>query len=176
MAKINLPNIGSEIKLIVQADKVGDHRLSDYEWYLDLYCSNNRIVTINKESAIQEDEDSFIVKLDTSNVGYGRLYATLYAKIPDGQFYDTIRDEVSSIYTGITIKRSKGLVLNVVSDSNSYPIMGGCLQFRLGIVCSTADLPEKTIQSVGPERIWLTKSNSYTETVKVMATGDWIVR
>ena len=94
--------VGTEIKLNVSIDPIGEYTMDKYEFVVQFYCSQSRVVEIKKAEAYREDDSNYIFCLDTEETGIGRLKCKVIAQVPDGQFVGG-RTEISVIDTGIDI-------------------------------------------------------------------------
>lgn len=103
MATDNNIFIGTELKLNINIEPMGEFTMDDYDWSVDVYCSTKRVVTIAKGDAIRIDENNYVLLVDTEELGAGELKCKITAHIPDGDFEDRSRTEVQAIATGITI-------------------------------------------------------------------------
>lgn len=95
--------LGTELKLNINIEPLGDITMDDYDFEVDIYCSLKRVQTIVKDDAIRVDENNYIVCIDSSLLGHGDLKAKITARIPDGDFDDNYRTEVVYLNTDITI-------------------------------------------------------------------------
>ena len=97
------PFLGTELKINVSIEPIGELTMDDYEFVVDMYCSPKKIATTHKVDAIRIDSDNYVVIVDTEVVGAGELKCKVTAQIPDGDFPDALRTEVVAINTGINI-------------------------------------------------------------------------
>lgn len=97
------PFIGTELKLNINIEPIGDITMDDYDFEVQVYCSIKRVITIQKKDAIRVDQNNYMVLVDTSETGAGDLKCKVTAHIPDGDFNDGLRTEVVAVSTGITI-------------------------------------------------------------------------
>lgn len=102
MAKIFL---GTELKLNINIEPMGEMSMSDYDFDIELICGSfkKQSIVIKKDSAKKVDDDNYIVCFDTTDLGGGNLLCRVTAYIPDGDFKDGIRTEITEINTGIEI-------------------------------------------------------------------------
>ena len=98
--------LGTEIKLNVHIKPIDGVTMDDYSFVANIYCSPSKMIAINKDEAIRIDESNYVCRIDTSNIGIGRLKCKIVAQISDGDFDDGIRTEISVIDTGIDIVRN----------------------------------------------------------------------
>lgn len=99
--------IGTELKLNINIEPMGEVTMEDYDFEVEVYCSAKRVVVIPKSEAIKVDSNNYIVLVDTNVIGAGELKCKITAHVPDGDFADRERTEVVVCTTGITI--AKGL-------------------------------------------------------------------
>lgn len=97
------PFIGTELKLNIHIEPIGDITMDDYDFEVEVYCSPKRPIIISKANAIRVDSDNYVVLVDTNVVGAGELKCKVTAHIPDADFDDGLRTEIAAIDTGINI-------------------------------------------------------------------------
>lgn len=95
--------LGTELKLNINIEPMGEFTMDDYDWLVDVYCSTKRVLTISKSSAIKIDSNNYVLLVDTEELGAGDVKCKITAYIPDFDFPDTLRTEVSMIDTGINV-------------------------------------------------------------------------
>lgn len=95
--------IGTELKLNVNIEPMGDVTMDDYDWSADVFCSTKRVVTVKKDDAIRIDSDNYVLLVDSLELGAGDVRVKFTAYIPDFDFSDTIRTEVAMVDTGLNI-------------------------------------------------------------------------
>ena len=94
---------GTEIKLNIHHDPIDGLTMDDYAFEVSLYCSPRKTVVVSKADLRREDENNYIVALDTAEVGSGDLKCRTTSYIPDGDFPDNLRTEIVEIDTEMTI-------------------------------------------------------------------------
>jgi hypothetical protein len=78
--------------------------MDDYNFEIELYVSGSNAVKKTKDECIKVDANNYIVTLDTNALNrVGRLILKTTAYIPDGDFEDNTRTEVSCVDTGVII-------------------------------------------------------------------------
>lgn len=97
------PFIGTELKLNIHIEPIGETTMDDYDFEVEVYCSPKRPIIIPKANAIRIDSDNYVVLVDTNVVGAGDLKCKVTAQVPDWDFPDQLRTEVVCIDTGINI-------------------------------------------------------------------------
>ena len=100
------PFIGTEVKLNIHIEPIGDITMDDYDFEVEIYCLPNKSIKATKTDMIKVDSNNYIVLVDTTKVGAGGLKCKVIAKLPDGDFPDNTRTEVVYINTGINIIKS----------------------------------------------------------------------
>lgn len=111
MENSNIVFLGTEIKLNIHIDPIGELTMEDYDFTVEVYCSTKKSLIINKSDAkpIENGEEKindYIIMIDTSEIGTGNLKCKITAYIPDDDFEFEKRTEVSIIDTGIEIVKS----------------------------------------------------------------------
>lgn len=106
MATDNNIFIGTELKLNINIEPMGEFTMGDYDWSVDVYCSTKRVLTIPKSSAIKIDSNNYVLLVDTEELGAGDVKCKITAYIPDFDFPDTLRSEVSIVDTGLKIVKT----------------------------------------------------------------------
>lgn len=94
---------GSDLKLNIHIEPLGGLTMDDYDWYVECYCSNETPIKITKDQARRVDENNFIIALNTQQLSIGPLQCVITAHIPDEDFEDEVRTEISRINTNINI-------------------------------------------------------------------------
>lgn len=94
---------GSDLKLNIHIEPLGGLTMDDYEWYVECYCSDETPIKITKDKARRVDDSNFIITLNTQQLGIGPLQCVITAHIPDEDFDDKLRTEISRINTNINI-------------------------------------------------------------------------
>lgn len=98
--------LGTELKLNINIEPIGDVTMDDYDFEVEIYCSSKKVVDITKKEAIRVDSNNYIILIDTNVVGAGDLKCKVIAYIPDNDFADGLRTEISIIDTGINIVKT----------------------------------------------------------------------
>lgn len=77
------PIIAGEIpRLKIEMSPIGNYHLANIEWSVEFSASRGKVI-ITKQNAEMLTEDSYAVRVDTTNIGTGKLYGILYPSIPD---------------------------------------------------------------------------------------------
>lgn len=101
--KNNVILTGTELKLNINIEPMGELRMADYDFSIDVWCSNKRVITVQKEQAVYVDKDNYIVMIDTGLLGAGVVKCKVTAYLPDADFGDVARTEVIGIVTDIEV-------------------------------------------------------------------------
>lgn len=95
--------LGTELKLNIHIEPIGDLTMKDYDFNVDVFCSSRQVVNIKKEEAIYVDDTNYIILIDTNDIGIGNVKCKITAYIPDQDFEDGFRTEICGIKTDIEI-------------------------------------------------------------------------
>ena len=95
--------LGSELKININIEPMSDLHMKDYDFICQFYVNQNRSLKISKYAMKQIDDDNYVAMIDTSQIGVGELKVKVTAYIPDTDFDDQLRTEISTINTGIQI-------------------------------------------------------------------------
>lgn len=100
--------LGTELKLNINIDSFGETTMDDYDFNVELIGGSFKKTSkvINKEDAKRVDSDNYIICFDTTELGVGPLKCKITAYLPDGDFRDGKRTEITEIDTGIEIVNS----------------------------------------------------------------------
>lgn len=105
MAKNSSVFLGTELKLNIHIEPLDGLTMDNYDFNVDVYVSQRKMVSAKKEQCVRVDENNYIVLVDTTVIGAGDVTVKVVAQIPDSDFEDGLRTEVMQIQTGITIAR-----------------------------------------------------------------------
>lgn len=95
--------IGTEEKFNVYVAPIGDLHIIGYDFSVKAYSNNNARAIIPKEGVIFVDDDNFIVRVDTNELGLGQIVLEITALVPDSDFPDGLRTEIARYKTDTTI-------------------------------------------------------------------------
>jgi hypothetical protein len=98
--------LGTELKLNISIDPIGDISMDNYDFEVEVYCSPKKAITTPKAEMKRVDKDNYIILVDTNVIGTGDLKCRIVAYIPDSDFSDALRTEVQIIDTGINVVKS----------------------------------------------------------------------
>lgn len=106
--------LGTEIKLKIEMEPIGDINMSDCDFMLEAYSGNNKNKIVlkkegeNKDKAIiSSGDNAYIFLIDSTKLGVGSLKCRITMLVPDGDFNDYKRTEVSILNPNILIKDEK---------------------------------------------------------------------
>lgn len=97
---------GTEIKYNIHIAPMGNLSMDNYDFIVEFFCNPRKVVALHKEHLIRIDEDNYVARVDSSELGIGDVKLKITAYIPDGDFDDGIRTEVALLNTGIVISKS----------------------------------------------------------------------
>lgn len=100
--------LGEDIKIKVQAKSIDGMSLADYEWVAHLWTNSHRVVEVLKSDCIPMDDGSYVIMLDTTQVGVGTLKLKIVAELPDGDFEDGYKTTIG-MATLTQIVKSNGM-------------------------------------------------------------------
>lgn len=100
-----MSSIGTEYKINIKMDAVGDIHLSACDFFAIFYVNSTKMQQIQKEDMVEVDDDNYIALVDSTLTGAGALKARITVEIPDADFDDGKRTEVVVINTGIVIDK-----------------------------------------------------------------------
>lgn len=96
--------IGTELKINVHIEPIGDLHMSDYDFTAKFYTKAVKTVVVHKQDMIQVDEDNYIALVDTKTMTAGIIQMVVQAEMPDADFPDGLRTETTMpINTNISI-------------------------------------------------------------------------
>lgn len=96
--------IGTELKLNLYFEPLGNTKMRDYEFKVEAYCTTPEAgITLKQEDIKIIDDNNCNVLINTTEVGIGTLKIKITADIPDLDFKDQERTEVVCVNTGIKI-------------------------------------------------------------------------
>ena len=94
---------GSQVKLNIHIDPLGDLHMEDYGFECKFYIFPKRFIIINKSEMVKIDADNYVVLVDTTDLGVGQLHMSLTANLPDSDFTEVVRKEIACVDTGIIV-------------------------------------------------------------------------
>lgn len=105
MAKRVIIYQGTELKLNINIEPLGELTMQEYDFTCSAYCYTSKTVVATKAECVMVDANNYLFLVDTNLTGIGNLYVKVEAQIPDVAFAqsDNLRSEVKIVDTGITI-------------------------------------------------------------------------
>lgn len=94
--------LGTEKKLVVSIDPIEGLHMSGYNFTVEAY-TRGKILSIPKSKTKKIDDDNYAVCVDTAQIGKGRMMIKVIAQIPDADFDDLLRTEISIVDTRIDV-------------------------------------------------------------------------
>ena len=96
--------IGTELKLNLYFEPLGNTKMRDYDFKVEAYCTTSEEgITLNGDDIKIIDDNNCNILINTTEVGIGTLKIKITANIPDLDFKDQERTEVVCVNTGIKI-------------------------------------------------------------------------
>lgn len=103
--------IGTELKLNLHIEPIDGISMSQYDFEVEIFTSSKNVKKFLKKDCIKDDDDNYLILLDTSDLGVGEIKCKVTAYIDDDDFAgdggmkDGFRTEVVGINTGIIITK-----------------------------------------------------------------------
>lgn len=77
--------LGEKPKIAVKMARINDiYTLSSLSWRVE-FCASKGTLIMDKTEAEQVDEDTYTLRVDTAQIGTGKLTGVLYPCIPDSE-------------------------------------------------------------------------------------------
>lgn len=98
--------LGTELKINVHVDPIDELHMSDYDFECAFYIYKNKRVVFKKSEMKRVDDDNYLALINSENaviLGRGKLNMEITAYIPDGDFKDGLRTEISAVCTDVII-------------------------------------------------------------------------
>lgn len=96
---------GSGQKWAINLNPIDGVTMDDYDFEVDIYCApllaKTKMITVPKNQTRRINENSYVVRLFTTELGTGDLWLRVRAYLPDPDFNDGIRPEVLYFDTGL---------------------------------------------------------------------------
>lgn len=103
MDKDSRPVVGTELKMNIAIEPIGDLHMEDYDFFAEFYTRSTSIIRIEKEQMVRLDADNYIAVVDTDTTGTGSLKCKLTAFVPDPDCVDGFRTEIVRLDAGVVI-------------------------------------------------------------------------
>lgn len=100
-----MSSIGTEYKIKIGMQPMGEIHLADCEFFAVFYVNSAKSQRVEKADMIKVDDDNYIALVDSTLTGAGELKARVTVDLPDADFDDGARTEVVVVNTGITIEK-----------------------------------------------------------------------
>ena len=115
--------LGTELKLLVNIDPIGDKYMKDYDFTIEVYTTTpERGIKAGQSKGVKfgsivrdpkaTDKDGYYVLVDTSKIGIGKVKCKVTAYIQDTDFGgdggtpDGTRTEIDIVNTGIEVVKA----------------------------------------------------------------------
>ena len=96
--------VGTKAISCLHLNPIEDYHLSDLEWEVLVFIeSKTKTYTVKKEDCLKQDDDNYLIPVDSSVLGAGEYWGTVTLKIPDGNLPDGIRIERRTGFMDIII-------------------------------------------------------------------------
>ena len=94
-----LIHLGEKFKVNVNLPPINNASMDDFEFIVKAYCVPYRSQIIKKVNALRNDENNYVVRIDSNILGLGHVKLRVTAQIPDRDFEDGFRPSVCDIDT-----------------------------------------------------------------------------
>lgn len=94
---------GTVAPLSISLEAPDGQSMDEYDFSVEFYTSAYKPLTLTKESAIRQGENSYLFLVNTSEIGTGRLECRVTAKLPYPGTPDGFRLEVLKLTTDYII-------------------------------------------------------------------------
>lgn len=99
---------GTMFKSMISAQPIDGVTLSQMDFSVEVYALGSpKTKTYRKDELIFHDENSYMVTVDSNELGAGAYWATITVSIPDNDFSTGVRVEKYEIPLGVTINRRR---------------------------------------------------------------------
>lgn len=99
------PITGTEFKILVRIEPIGGIHMRDMRVNCVFYTRMDVPFTVSKDEMIYVDDDSYIALVDTSGMSSGVLRNRITCEVPDSDFPDEYRTEITDVDTGVILYR-----------------------------------------------------------------------
>lgn len=99
----NKPIVGTEFKILVRIEPIDGVHMEDMEFVCEFYTRLEAPQAVAKSEMIKVDADSYIALVNTEGMSPGALRNRITVDVPDRDFDDDYRREITDIPTGIKI-------------------------------------------------------------------------
>lgn len=98
--------IGTELKINVSVEPMNGVHLAECDFECEFYRRGNKGngVVVTKDEMIKVDDDNYIARINSAEVGVGSVMMSITVHVPDPDFDDGLRTEIDNVWTGVTIK------------------------------------------------------------------------
>lgn len=99
----NRPIVGTEFKILVRVEPIDGVHMEDMEFVCEFYTRIDAPLVVDKANMIKVDADGYIACVDTAGMSPGVLRNRITVEVPDRDFADDYRREITDVSTGIKI-------------------------------------------------------------------------
>ena len=93
--------IGTEFKISISMEPIEGQTLSEIDFNADVYTDRSgKHKTYKKPDCANLDNYTYVVAVDSSELGAGRYFIKVTVFIPDTHFLDGYRKDVSTFFSG----------------------------------------------------------------------------
>lgn len=90
---------GTQKKINIHIESINDLTMDDYDFTIKVYTRLPECLIVTKDEMMRIDAENYVALIDTSSLHSGELKLEITTTIPDTDFPDGYRKEVSKIIT-----------------------------------------------------------------------------
>ena len=88
-------SLGTDLKINFHVEPINGLSMEDYDFFVEVYTRGGKVLRIDKLQCIKADADNYRITFNTQDVGIGTLKYKFTAYIPDSDFDDGVRTEIT---------------------------------------------------------------------------------
>lgn len=90
---------GTQKKINIHIESINDLTMDDYDFTIKVYTRLPEYIIVTKDEMMRIDSENYVALIDTSTLYSGELKVEITVNIPDADFPDGYRKEISKIIT-----------------------------------------------------------------------------
>lgn len=90
---------GTQKKINIHIESINDLTMDDYDFTIKVYTRPPECIIVTKDEMMRIDPENYVALIDTSTLHSGELKVEITVNIPDADFPDGYRKEISKIIT-----------------------------------------------------------------------------
>lgn len=101
---VNTIDYGAEFKVNVSMESIDGYHMGDIDFQCTFFTPGFDGMVLDKSDMVEIDADNYVAPLSSTEIGRGMLMVKYECDVPDNDFGDSLRHEVITVNTGLTIK------------------------------------------------------------------------